>query len=111
MNINAETELLSELVKIQQQIELCFDQKQWQKVEKIDKHCCIVLERINEFAKSGSSILLKLQVDLLIKSYRELLTKSIFEQEKLDKRHELLSIQNVEALNQKNSLELQPNLQ
>ena len=111
MNINAETELLSELVKIQEQIEFCFDQKQWQKVEQIDEHCRIVLERINEFAKSGSSILLKLQVDLLIKSYRELLTKSIFEQEKLDKRQEQLSIQNVEALNKKSSLELQPNLQ
>jgi len=111
MSVNAETELLTELIKIQEQIEFCFDQKDWQKVEQIDEYCRGVLERINEFAKSGASTLLKLQVDLLIKSYRELLTKSIFEQEKLSMRENQLKVQNVELLNNKNELEAQSSLQ
>ena len=101
MNINAETELLSELVKVQESIGGCFDQKDWKKVEQIDEHCRNVLGRINEFAKSGSSILLKLQVDLLIKSYRDLLTQSIFEQDKLAKQYDQLIIKNINMLNKK----------
>ncbi|BCE01389.1 hypothetical protein [Marinicellulosiphila megalodicopiae] len=93
MNHYPETELLNELIKIQEQIELCFDMKQWSQVESIDTHCRSVLEKVNEFAKTGASVMLKLQVEALIKSYRELLTQSIFEQNALKDKHDQLAKQ------------------
>ena len=111
MNINAETKLVNELIRVQEQIEFCFDQKNWAQVEQIDDHCRDVLEQVNEFAKSGSSMLLKLQVEALIRSYRELLTQSIFEQKSLQDQHDELSTFKENVLFSSDQLQAQVSVQ